>query len=701
MKVLVVEDNEDSRVLLESLLEANGYEVECAENGKVALALASRRPPDLIISDILMPEMDGYVLCRAVKADEQLRAIPFVFYTATYTDPRDEKLAMDLGASRFIVKPMEMDAFLIEIKTLLENHETEKLPTPQGPLKSDNELHSGYAGVLAKKLDRKVRQLEEEQKRLAKSEKQYRRLVEALRDDYFFYTHDTNGVYTYISPSIKNVLGYTQEEIRVHFTQYLTDSPINNDVVGYTEQSIQGIKLTPYEVEVYHKDGSVHRLEVTEEPVFDKYGKVTAVEGIAHDISSRILAEKQLAKAQESLQQSQKMEAIGTLAGGIAHDFNNILTPIIGYTEIGQLGLPEDSKGWKNAQEVLKAANQAKELIRQILTFSRHTEKEKKPVLLQALVKEALQLLRASIPATIEIRESVDPNCDAISANPSQMHQILMNLCTNAYSAMRDEGGILVISLAEIEISPDNYIANLDLQPGRHLRLEVSDTGTGIEKDKLERIFEPYFTTKPKDEGTGLGLSVVHGIVTSHGGHITVYSEPGQGSTFHVYLPVLVKLQTRDEPQLTEEISGGSERILLVDDDEVIGCLEKEQLESLGYQVTALTSGVEAAETFRQAPQNIDLVVTDMTMPNKTGAELSQELLKIKPDIPIILCTGFSDLIDKEKAAVIGIQEYLMKPVGRKDLARAVRNALDKKTPAGSKVDRGVDETDDGGGSDL
>ncbi len=679
MRILVVEDNEDSRVLLESLLEANGYEVESAENGKVALTLATRRPPDLIISDILMPEMDGYVLCRAVKADELLRRIPFIFYTATYTDPADQKLAMDLGASKFIVKPMEIDAFLVEIKTLLENHKTEKLPTPQQPLVGDKDLQSGYAGVLAKKLDQKVRQLEEEKTRLAKSEKKYRRLVEALRDDYFFYTHDTNGVFTYISPSIENVLGYTREKIQVHFTEYFTDSPINDAAVGYTEQCIKGLKLPPYEVEVYHKNGNIHRLEITEEPIFDKQGQVTAVEGIAHDITKRIFAEKQLAKAQESLQQSQKLEAIGTLAGGIAHDFNNILTPIIGYTEISQLSLPESSKGWQNLQEVLNAANQARELIKQILTFSRRNETEKKPVLLQAVVKDTLKLLRASIPSTIEIRDSVDPNCDAISANQTQMHQILMNLCTNAYYAMRDQGGILVISLSEIDITPDNYIANLDLQTGKYLRLEVSDTGTGIEKDNLKRIFEPYFSTKPMDDGTGLGLSVVHGIVTSHGGHITVYSEPGQGSTFHVYLPVIVRHETGDEPMLTEEVPGGTERILLVDDDEKIGFLEKEQLESLGYQVTALTSGVEAVDFFRKAPQDIDIVITDMTMPNITGAELSQELLKIKPDIPIILCTGFSELIDKEKATALGIQEYLMKPVGRKDLARAVRKVLDKK----------------------
>ena len=237
----------------------------------------------------------------------------------------------------------------------------------------------------------------------------------------------------------------------------------------------------------------------------------------------------------------------------------------------------------------------------------------------------------------------------------------------------------LTVSLAKIDISPDNYIANLNLQTGKYLRLEVSDTGTGIEKSKLERIYEPYFTTKPKGEGTGFGLSVVHGIVTSHGGHITVYSEPGKGTTFHLYLPVIIKYQAADEPRLAEEVTGGTERILLVDDDETIGSMAKKQLESLGYQVIMLTSGVEAAETFYKAPKDFDLVVTDMTMPNMTGAELSQEFLKIRPDIPIILCSGFSELIDKDKAIDIGIQEYLIKPISRKDLAWAVRKALDKK----------------------
>jgi len=677
MRVLIVEDNENSRVLLESSLGSNGYEVESAENGKVALTLANLKAPDLIISDILMPEMDGYAFCRAVKMDKDLREIPFIFYTATYTDPRDEKLAMDLGASRFIVKPLEIDLFLKEIKMVLDDHKKGKIEVSEQYLKSEQELQRGYSGVLGKKLDKKVRQLVEEKKKLAKSEKQYRRLVEALRDNYFFYTYDASGVFTYISPSIKNVLGYTEEEFKTHFKDYLTKSSINRDISKNSAESIEGVQQPPYEIEIYHKNGATHRLEVTEEPVLDEDAKVTAVEGIAHDITKRILAEKELAKAEESLQQSQKMEAIGTLAGGIAHDFNNILTPIIGYTEITKLHLSKDEKNSENLQEVLNAANRAKELVMQILSFSRQTEKEKKPVLLQVLVKEALKLLRASIPSTIEIRESIDSSSGAIKANPTQMHQILMNLCTNAYYAMRDSGGLLEVSLGETEEIPD-HISKQEKREEKYLKLTVRDTGIGIEKDKLDRIFDPYFTTKPKNEGTGLGLAVVHGIVTSHGGHLTVSSEPGEGTTFNIYIPIIVKHEVKDEPKLTEEVLGGSERILLIDDEEIIGRMEKKQLESLGYQVTVLSSGVEAVRIFRNAPEEIDIVITDMTMPGITGAELSKELLKIRPDIPIILCTGFSELIDREKAEALGIQEFLMKPVGREDLAAAVRKVLDK-----------------------
>jgi len=679
MRILIAEDNENSRVLLEFMLEANGYDVASADNGKAALELALYKPPDLIISDILMPEMDGYAFCRAVKRSELLHSIPFIFYTATYTDPSDEKFAMELGASRFILKPMEVDAFLLVLREILETHAVEDLPVPDHPLKNEQELQKSHADVLAKKLDQKVRQLEGEKKRLLKSEVQYRRLVEALRDEYFFYTHDTNRSFAYVSPSITNVLGYTQEEFLVHHAEYHPVSAINDAMIHHTELGIRGIKQPPYEVEIYHKDGSMRRLEVTEEPVLGEHGLVVAIEGIAHDITRRISAEIQLAQAKERLQQSQKMEAIGTLAGGIAHDFNNLLTPILGFTETTLFDLPDGCQGKIDLQEVLNAAYRARELVKQILTFSRYAEKEKSPVLLQALVTEALKLLRSSIPTTIEIRQSIDPDCEVISANPTQMHQILMNLGTNAYYSMRKNGGILAVSLAEIEILSGFLPANPDLQEGKYLRLEVSDTGTGIDKDKRERIFEPYFTTKPQDKGTGLGLSVVHGIVTSHGGHISVYSEPGQGTTFHVYLPVMKKLQATEVPDCMEEIPGGSERILFVEDNEVISRMCREQLERLGYQVLVQPNGAEAVEVCRNMSQKIDLVITDMTMPNMTGSELAQKLFEIEPELPIILCSGFSELIDREKAISMGIKDYLMKPVSRKKMATAVRDVLDRK----------------------
>ncbi len=683
MKTLIVEDTEDSRVLLETFFSAYGYEVDSAENGKIALEKARRNRPDLIISDILMPEMDGYDLCRAVKENPELKSIPFVFYTATYTDPNDERLAMELGASRFIIKPMEPDLFFEEIKNVLENHKQATLPIPENPSANEQQFHINHAQALSRKLDEKMQKLQEEQQKLKTRERQYRRLVEVLRDDYFFYTRGSDGTYSYISPSIENVLGYTREEFRESPKAYITDNEINPDALRFAKDALRGIKRPPFEMEVRDKSGEIHRLEMTEDPILDKYGKVIAVEGIAHDITKSLWTARELIRAQERLQHTQKMEAIGTLAGGIAHDFNNILTPIIGYAEMTQLNIKKSTAEWENLQEIISAGNRAKELVRQILTFSRQKPQEKKPVHLQLLIKETLKLLRSSLPATIEIRESIG-NCNSVSADPTQIHQILMNLFTNAYHAMRETGGILAVSLKEMEIGKEDTFVPSTLSTGRYARLEIIDTGRGIEKNIKEKIFEPYFTTKPKDEGTGLGLSVVHGIVTSHGGYITVYSEPQQGTTFHIYLPILETIDNQKTTLLKEDIIGGLERILVVDDEETICQLEEKQLTHLGYRVTTANSGSKAIEIFKKSPLDIDLVVTDMTMPMMTGTDMARILLDIRPNLPILLCTGFSELIDREKANALGLKGYLMKPVCRNDLATAVRKTLDCTNLTGS-----------------
>jgi len=389
----------------------------------------------------------------------------------------------------------------------------------------------------------------------------------------------------------------------------------------------------------------------------------------------RVMEEKEKLEAQ--LQRAQQMEAIGTLAGGIAHDFNNVLYAIIGYTELSIDAVPEGSNARGNLQEVLKAADRAKNMVQQILTFSRKTEKEKKPISVQSVLKEAVSLIRTSLPSTIEIRQDIDADCGPVMADPTQIHEIIMNLGTNAYHAMREKGGALGITLRQEEIGSDDSKYDLNLHPGSYLKLIVEDTGHGIDSNIMEKIFDPYFTTKGVGEGTGMGLSAVHGIVKDHGGDISVYSEPGKGTAFHVYLPLIETGSVEREIISAEPVSTGTERILFIDDEEQIVQMVQQILESLGYHVTPRTSSVEALEAFRTMPDEFDLVITDMTMPNMTGAELAPRLLEIRSDIPIILCTGFSELMDENKAKAIGIREYVMKPIVRDKIAGTIRKVLD------------------------
>ena len=385
-----------------------------------------------------------------------------------------------------------------------------------------------------------------------------------------------------------------------------------------------------------------------------------------------------LAKYERQLQQVLKIQAIGTLAGGIAHDFNNILFPIVGYTELTMDEVPEGSVAHNNLAEILKAANRARDLVQQILTFSRQSGQERKPTKVQHIIEEALKLLRASIPASIEIIHEIDEDCRPVMGDATQIHQVIMNLCTNAYQAMQDKGGRLTVSLKEVDISYEETVEKIGMQPGKHLRLAVTDEGCGMDASVLDRIFEPYYTTKEQGKGTGLGLSVIHGIVKNNRGDINVSSALGKGSTFQVYLPVIEEDIVATEFEPTNGTAKGNERILLIDDEEQIVSMEQQMLENLGYQVTARTNSEEALREFSQQPQNYDLVITDMTMPHMTGDQLAKKLLDIKPDIPVILCTGFNEDITEEKALAMGIQKFVMKPVIKNDLASTIRTVLDQ-----------------------
>ena len=394
-----------------------------------------------------------------------------------------------------------------------------------------------------------------------------------------------------------------------------------------------------------------------------------------YDLTERIEAEKERKALGRQLRQAQKMEAVGTLAGGIAHDFNNILSAVIGFTEMAMEDVPPESDLSHNMEQVLQAGLRAKHLVQQILAFSRQSEHEMKPVQLDRIIREASELLRASLPTTIDIR--MDIQTDAfIMGDPTQMHQVLMNLCTNAGHAMRDRGGQLSIILREATTEEIQETRLPEMNAEAYLQIVVQDTGHGIPHNIMDRIFDPFFTTKEHADGTGMGLSVAHGIIKSHGGSIDVESQSGQGTTFRIYLPKILQHAKNDQHNAMP-LPSGTERVLFVDDETMLVDMSQQILQRLGYQVTACTSSVEALQHFQNDPSAFDLIITDMTMPHMTGKELATAILKINPELPIILCTGFSETISEEAAKHIGIQAFILKPIVMNELAETMRKVLD------------------------
>jgi len=433
-------------------------------------------------------------------------------------------------------------------------------------------------------------------------------------------------------------------------------------------------------------DGKIHRretraetesgvmhMEVSASPLLDAKGEIIGGIEMVRDITERKQMENQV-------RQTQKMEALGSLAGGIAHDFNNILTAIIGFSELLKYDIKPGTETYDNLNEVLKAGKRAKELVNQILTFSRRTEQETSPVDMQVVLREVVRLLRATIPASITIRQEIGPNCGTVMADPVQIHQVIMNLCTNAHHAMRETGGTLSVGLEKITFAKGHTFEfqNYRLEPGNYVKLTVGDTGHGIAEENLPRIFEPYFTTKSAGEGTGLGLSVVLGIVKNYNGHIEVTSHKDAGTTFEVFLPQYSE-KTETERETFSGLHRGTESILVVDDEKDIVLLTKRMLEMLGYRIDTRINSTQALDDFRADPVKYDLVITDMTMPQMTGDILSRELLKIRPELPIILCTGFNENMDEVRARKTGVKKFLYKPYDLQLLAESVREVLDNK----------------------
>jgi PAS domain S-box-containing protein len=477
------------------------------------------------------------------------------------------------------------------------------------------------------------------------------------------------------NPAAERIFGWTSEEVigRLHPTASIG---VQEDYPALIKAALDGSIVNDMATQLKRKNGSLIDVSLSAAPVHDHSGKVFGAMEILVDTTEKIRAEQEKDRLETQLRQAQKMEAIGTLAGGIAHDFNNILAAIIGYTELSLHQMPDGTRLRSNIEQVLKAGLRARDLVKQILTFGRKSETGKKTLELRPVIKEALTLLRASLPTTILIKEDLQENNNFVLADPTRIHQVIMNLCTNAAHSMREKGGVLEIGLSRIDASTAPHA---EIDPGAYVRLTVKDTGHGMSRETIGRIFDPYFTTKDTGTGgTGLGLAVVDGIVKSYGGAIGVESEPGVGSRFDVFLPVVEQEVTTQSP-LHEDHQGGNDHILFVDDEVAIVDMGRQILEHLGYRVTTRTSSIEALELFRANPERFDVVITDMTMPNMTGVELSSEIRRVRADIPIILCTGFSEIVTPEKANAMGIQEFVMKPLAMADMARTIRCALDWK----------------------
>ena len=519
-----------------------------------------------------------------------------------------------------------------------------------------------------------VTEREKAENALAKSEAQLRAVFEAAENIAFIITDggDPNPIIIECSPGAEKIYGYSRQEMIGRSVEML-HQPDDFKRIPETRKHMRiGQKGFSGEITLIRKNGEPFPALLTTYPLLDEKGLMYASLGIAVDIS-------QQKRLEEQLRQSQKMESIGTLAGGIAHDFNNILYPIIGHSEMLIEDLEGDPSLQDRARTILNSALRAAGLVRQILSFSRQSQREKSAVKIQDIIREVLLLIRHSLPAYITINLKIDDSCSPVMADAGQIHQVIMNLITNAAHAMEGAPGTLAIGLSETGPVPGILTAAEEPAPGKFIDLYVSDTGTGMDETVVNRIFDPFFTTKEVGKGSGLGLSVTYGIVKQHDGVIRVESRPGQGSVFHVYLPVAGDDLPAAEDERTALLSGQSmEHILLVDDDRDIVDLVGPMLKRQGYRVTSRTCGREALATFRRDPERVDLVITDMTMPNMTGSQLAVEIRRIRPDLPIILCTGFSEQIDEDKARTLGITAFLMKPVARDQLVEVVRRALDE-----------------------
>jgi two-component system cell cycle sensor histidine kinase/response regulator CckA len=682
-RVLVVDDHEANAYYLCALLGAHGCQVECARHGAEALVMARRAPPDLVISDLLMPVMDGYTLLRHWKADSRLKRVPFIVYTATYTEPEDEQLALDLGADAFILKPSEPEAFVARLREV-QAGATSAAPALPRPSGSDDQDHlREYSRTLIRKLEEKTLQLEETNRSLEEdiaarklaesalreSEERFRQLAENI-DDVFWLSNVDKTEFYYVSPRYAAIWGHTCESLYAAPGQWLAS--IHADDRQRVQDSLP-LQLAGGWDDAYRivrPDGQLRWIRARAYPVRDASGRVYRLAGVSRDITEH-------RRLEEQFRQAQKMEAVGRLAGGIAHDFNNLLSVILSYTSIvlDQLDPADPVRG--DIDEVHRAGERATDLTRQLLAFSRQQVLQPKVLELDRIVLAMEKMLRRLLGEDIELSILTSNTRSKVHADPSQIEQIVMNLAVNARDAM-PRGGKLTLETADVELDASYAVEHRGVVPGPYVMLALTDSGTGMDAATRERIFEPFFTTKEVGKGTGLGLSTVYGIVKQSSGHIWVYSEVGHGTTFKVYLPRTDRVLEKDAPAPPAPTTlRGSETVLLVEDDEQVRLMTRSILRRHGYNVLEAQNGGEAFLIHEKYSARIHLLFTDVVMPRMSGRELAERLVQTRPEMRVLYASGYAeDAIVHHGVLDAGIA-FLEKPITPDALLRRVREVLD------------------------
>lgn len=671
MKILVVDDNSDDRRLLRYIIERKGHEAIEAEDGLAGLRMAKIHRPDLIISDALMPLMDGYQFLRQVKADETTATIPFIFYSATYRADRDVDLALALGAEAYIIKPKEPAQLWEEVEIILQGSEKEKTITPE-LISEDEEYLKRYSQVVAAKLEEKMRELQEAKAKVEESEAFIRNILESVDEGFIVIDRDYRIIMA--NEAYMRTLKKSRDEVigrRCYECSHDIDKPCyENEEDCPARQTFESEKSHSAVHTHFDADGSPVYVEIKSYPMKNAAGEVSSVIEICIDITEKVKLENQL-------RQAQKLEAIGMLAGGIAHDFNNMLGVIIGYGSLLQRKMQEDDPCRSYIDRMLVSAEMAAELSRSLLVFSRKQPISPQPVDLNRTIRNIEKLLSRIIAADIHLKTDLTEEDLIIMADSGQIEQVLMNLVTNARDAMPG-GGSIEIGSALMRLDEQSARELGIGVPGAYAVMSVTDTGTGLGEETRKRIFEPFFTTKEPGKGTGLGLSIVYGIVKQHNGHITVESSAGKGSEFRIFLPVIAAGAAGRKREEQQALRGGTETILLAEDSEPVRTVTAFMLKEYGYDVISASDGQDAIEKFMRNKESISLCLIDLIMPKKSGRKVYEEIRKISPSVKVVFMTGYFGQDTAMEDIVGGDAELIMKPVSSEGLLAKVREILDR-----------------------